>query len=48
MRSQGEFFRKNKQTTLYSLGKKSNTNFTDKFLRESIVVSAHTRNMGLE
>ena len=48
IRSQGEFFRKNKQTTLYTLGKKSNTNFTDKFLRETIVVSAHTRNMGLE
>jgi len=29
------------------LGKKSNKNFNDKFLREQIVVSAHTRNMGL-
>ena len=48
IRSQGEFFKKNKTKTMYSLGKKSNKNFTDKYLRESIVVTAHTRNMGLE
>ena len=45
---QGEFFKNNKTKTMYSLGKKSNKNFTDKYLRESIVVTAHTRNMGLE
>jgi hypothetical protein len=48
IRSQGEFFKENKTKTMYSLGKKSNKNFTDKYLRESIVVTAHTRNMGLE
>ena len=48
MRSQGQFFKKNKINQVYSLGNKSNTSFNDKFLRESILVSAHTRNMGLE
>ena len=48
MRSQGEFFKKKKPKEVYSLGSKSNTSFNDKFLRESILVSAHTRNMGLE
>tara|TARA_B100001564_G_scaffold52883_1_gene39854 strand:+ start:31 stop:819 length:789 start_codon:yes stop_codon:yes gene_type:complete len=48
MRSQGEFFKKNKPKKVYSLGNKSDVNFNDKFLRESILVSAHTRNMGLE
>ena len=48
MRSQGEFFKKNKPKQVYSLGNKSTVNFNDKFLRESILVSAHTRNMGLE
>ena len=33
--------------TIYSLGKNANKKFNDKFLREQIVVSAHTRNMGL-
>lgn len=47
-RSQGEFFKKNKKKTVYSLGSKGDTNFTDKFLRETIVVTAHTRNTGLE
>ena len=48
IRSQGEFYRNNKSKTLYSLGQKSNKPFNDKFLRDNIVVSAHTRNMGLE
>ena len=48
IRSQGEFFKKDKTKTMYSLGNKANKNFTDKYLRESIVVTAHTRNMGLE
>ncbi len=48
IRSQGEFYRNNKPKTLYSLGKKNNNSFNDKYLRDNIVVSAHTRNMGLE
>ena len=47
VRSQNIFYKNNKSKTIYSLGKKSNKNFNDKFLREQIVVSAHTRNMGL-
>ena len=37
-----------KPKEVYSLGSKGNTSFNDKFLRESILVSAHTRNTGLE
>ena len=49
IRSQGEFFRNSKSRVLHSLGAKSNKPaFKDKFLRDNIVVSAHTRNMGLE
>ena len=48
VRSQKEFFRKAKKRDLLSLGVKSSKSHTDKFLRESIVVSAHTRNMGLQ
>tara|TARA_B100002051_G_C16610427_1_gene572836 strand:- start:12 stop:803 length:792 start_codon:yes stop_codon:yes gene_type:complete len=47
-RSQREFFRKAKKRDLRSLGVKSSKSYTDKFLRDSIVVSAHTRNMGLQ
>jgi len=47
-RSQKEFFRKAKKRDLRSLGVKSSKGYTDKFLRDSIVVSAHTRNMGLQ
>ena len=47
VRSQNIFYKNNKSKIIYSLGKKSNKNFNDKFLREQIVVSAHTRNMGL-
>ena len=47
LRSQGEFFRKEKERPFRLLGQKSNKKFTDKFLREALVVSAHTRNMGL-
>ena len=38
---------KYKQKNVEFLGQKSNKKFTDKFLREALVVSAHTRNMGL-
>ena len=48
VRSQKEFFREAKKRDLLSLGIKSSKSHTDKFLRESIVVSAHTRNMGLQ
>ena len=47
LRSQGEFFRKEQERPFRLLGQKSNKKFTDKFLREALVVSAHTRNMGL-
>ena len=47
LRSQGEFFRKEDDRPFRLLGQKSNKKFTDKFLREALVVSAHTRNMGL-
>tara|TARA_B100001250_G_scaffold376105_1_gene364183 strand:+ start:237 stop:1028 length:792 start_codon:yes stop_codon:yes gene_type:complete len=47
-RSQKEFFRKAKKRDLRSLGVKNSKGYTDKFLRDSIVVSAHTRNMGLQ
>ena len=48
VRSQNPFFKKKKAFESHSLGQKSNTNFNDKFLREAIIVSANTRNMGLE
>jgi len=47
-RSQKEFYRNKEERESFSLGKNTNKKFTDKFLRESIVVSAHTRNIGLE
>ena len=47
LRSQGEFFRKEDDRPFRLLGQKTNKNFKDKFLREALVVSAHTRNMGL-
>ena len=47
LRSQGEFFRKEDDRPFRLLGQKSNKKFKDKFLREALVVSAHTRNMGL-
>ena len=47
LRSQSEFFRKEQERPFRLLGQKSNKKFTDKFLREALVVSAHTRNMGL-
>ena len=47
VRSQNIFYKNNKSKTIYSLGKNTNKKFNDKFLREQIVVSAHTRNMGL-
>ena len=48
LRSQSPFYKQQKQIESYSLGQKSNTTFKDKFLREAIIVSANTRNMGLE
>ena len=48
LRSQKEFYRDKEERESFSLGKNTNKKFTDKFLRESIVVSAHTRNIGLE
>ena len=48
LRSQKEFFKKARPGTLFSLKNTSNRKFTDKYLRESIVISAHTRNMGLQ
>ena len=47
LRSQGEFFREDKDLSFRSLGQKSNKSFKDKYLREALIVSAHTRNMGL-
>ena len=47
-RSQKEFYRNKEERESFSLGKNTNKKFTDKFLSESIVVSAHTRNIGLE
>ena len=47
LRSQGEFFRKEDDRPFRLLGQKTNKKFKDKFLREALVVSAHTRNMGL-
>tara|TARA_Y100000768_G_C23978931_1_gene684623 strand:+ start:756 stop:1553 length:798 start_codon:yes stop_codon:yes gene_type:complete len=47
LRSQGEFFREEKDLSFRSLGQKSNKSFKDKYLREALIVSAHTRNMGL-
>ena len=48
MRSQGEFFRQEKSRAFRLLGQKSNKSYKDKYLREALIVSAHTRNMGLE
>ena len=48
LRSTKEFYKKPKFTELNSLKNTSNRNFTDKYLRESMVISAHTRNMGLQ
>ena len=47
VRSQNPFFKKNKPFVSYSLGQKSNKNFNDTFLRQEIIVSANTRNLGL-
>lgn len=48
VRSQNPFFKKTKSIISHSLGNKTSATFNDKFLREAIVVSANTRNMGLE
>ena len=48
LRSQKEFFTKPKDFTLLSLKNTTNRTFKDKYLRESITISAHTRNMGLQ
>ena len=47
LRSQSEFFRKEDERPFRLLGQKSNKKFRDKYLREALVISAHTRNMGL-
>ncbi len=47
-RSQSQFYKKDKSFESLSLGKKSSKQFNDRFLREQIIVSAHTRNMGLQ
>ena len=48
VRSQSQFYKKDKSFESLSLGKKSSKQFNDRFLREQIIVSAHTRNMGLQ
>ena len=48
LRSTKEFYKKPKLADLHSLKNTSNRSFNDKYLRESMVISAHTRNMGLQ
>ena len=48
-RSSKPYFRTNITQTIYSLADSSrNISKTDKYLRDSVVVSAHTRNLGIE
>jgi hypothetical protein len=47
-RSTKPYFRSNISQTIYSLADSNrNISKTDKFLRDSVTVSAHTRNLGL-
>ena len=49
MRSKNKFFKNQKQRTTYAIGDNSrNIVENDKYLRDSITVSAHARNLGLE
>ena len=49
VRSSKEFYRTSKLRELFAMtDSKRNLKNTDKFLRETIVVSAHARNLGLQ
>ncbi len=48
-RSTKPYFRSKITQTIYSLADTTrNVSKTDKYLRDSVIVSAHTRNLGLE
>ena len=48
LRSKNQFFKKEDDRNIKTLGLRKNKEFKDRFLRDVVIATANTRNMGLE